>query len=524
MAPTASAGPSPDPLQVTVQLAPDVTTTSLVTTDQGGYLSLFAPDGTMYALTIPPGAVLSDLDMTMTLVTSVAGSPLGDELVGAVDIGPSGLAMLQPAMLTITPQEPLPVTQEGPFTSRSDGADFHMTPLVSDPATLTIPILHTTVFGVVRSDQQRRADTLRTTAASVEAQLSQEIAVELQKAREKALAGDDDWDPAPVFERLQAYRDTVLVPMMAAAETDHTLLAETLRRWLAWERGRQLIGDGDGALDPEILESFKRAFEHYVAQTKERCYAHDFGVVIDWLRVVKTDVLLKGVLGLADADAAAFLHDCLTFTLEMDSRATADVNPCILFDGVAKSDLRLQASVVMHYDDPGPWIGPMRWVTGMYRVECHSGEGIVELNATVEATGFADPKELTVLAWKPELNVIAQGEETTAVLRLQHVIVQPGDPELSFRTTGDASVLPLGVTSKDGSTSTGSAGWRDTFRASAGGTPVDATLDGAIILADWVPTGDGDELARREHKETSTTTFGTTSNDTTFTLRHTPVR
>ena len=144
---TARSAASPDPMAVGVEFAPDVTTTSLVTTDKGGYLSLFAPDGTMYALTIPPKAVLSDLDMTMTLVTSVTGSPLGEELVGAVDIGPSGLELLQPAMLTITPLEPLPVAQDGPFTSRTDGSAFHMTPLITDPSTLTIPILHLTVFG-----------------------------------------------------------------------------------------------------------------------------------------------------------------------------------------------------------------------------------------------------------------------------------------------------------------------------------------------------------------------------------------
>ena len=324
---TAPSAASPDPMTVGVALAPDVTTTSLVSTEQGGYLSLFAPDGTMYALTIPPNAVLSDLDMTMTLVTSVTGSPLGEELVGAVDIGPSGLQLLQPAMLTITPTKPLPVGQEGPFTARADGADFHMTPLTADPATLTIPILHLTVFGLIQSDQQHRADTLRRTARDVEAQLSQEIAQELQKARE---AGGD-WDPSPVLDRLQTYRDTVLVPMMAAAETDYHLLGEALRHWLSWERQRQLMGLNE-PLDPEILDSFRRGFENYVAHTKERCYAHDFGVVIDYLRLARMDQLLGGVLGLAETDAATFLHNCLTFTLEMDSQVTADLNTCAFID------------------------------------------------------------------------------------------------------------------------------------------------------------------------------------------------
>ena len=85
-------------------------------------------------------------------------------------------------------------------------------------------------------------------------------------------------------------------------------------------------------------------------------------------------------------------------------------------------------------------------------------------------------------------------------------------------------MLIMGIHKEDSTTSTGPAGWRDQFRSSAGGTPVDAELDGPIVLADWVPTGGGDELARRDHKESTKSTIGTMSDDTTFILRHTPIR
>jgi len=247
------------------------------------------------------------------------------------------------------------------------------------------------------------------------------------------------------------------------------------------------------------------------------------------------DALMGGILGLADGDAATFLHNCLTFTLEMDSRMTADLNTCDLLDAGSShltQDLRLRASVVMHYDEPGPWVGPMQWVTGAVGAKCAPvGVGSVVIDSKFHASGFADPGVLTVLAWKPELNVTAQGEQTTAVLRLQSVIVQPGDPELSYAGTGDLTLVmgqegnhAVGIQSKNNPTWTGPSGWRDAFRSSAGGIPVDQALDGGLILGDWVPTGVGDELARRDHKETAKTMFGTVSGDTTFILRHTPVR
>ena len=117
------------------------------------------------------------------------------------------------------------------------------------------------------------------------------------------------------------------------------------------------------------------------------------------------------------------------------------------------------------------------------------------------------------------------------MLRLQHVVVQPGDPELSFQGKGQIAILmqqqgnqASGLVSKEGSTWTGPAGWLDGFRSSAGATVGGQAPDEAYVLADWVPTAEGDALARRDHKETAKTMFGTVSGDTTFILRHTPVR
>lgn len=521
-------GQSPPPA-VGVTLVPDVTTMSTVTVDQGGYLSLFAPDGTFYTLTVPPKAVLSDVDLTMTLAGSVTGSPLGDTLVGAVDIGPSGLQLLQPAMLTITPATPVTVGEEGPFAADPDGSGFHLTPLAADPSTLTLPVDDLGVVGVLRSDQPQRDAMVSQALPDAKAQLSQELSQLLHDAR----ASGEGLDLDAVAGLLDAYRDAVVVPLLSAAETDHTQFARALEEWLGWERQRALLGLGEDGMDPDLMASFRTAFATYVEHTKERCYAHDLGVVNDFLRLARMDALMGGILGLAEnGEVASFLDDCLTFTLEMDARVTADFETCVFSDdGTINHDLRVTASVVIKAMQPAPWTGPMRWVTGDVDAACDLSVGPALMDTTFHSTGFGNPGELRVTAWQPDLATVAGPAETVAVLGLRGLTIDPDEPELAF--TGEGNVLLVmeqqgttvrGIKGEDDRSWTGPSGWRDPFLASVGGAPVGDAPGGGYALSDWVPIVDGDQLFRRDRAVAEQTIFGPTSADSTFILRHTPVR
>jgi hypothetical protein len=286
-------------------------------------------------------------------------------------------------------------------------------------------------------------------------------------------------------------------------------------------------------MDPELLESFRTAFATYVEHTKERCYAHDFGVIQDFLRLARMDALMGGVLGLEeDAAVAAFLDDCLTFTLEMDARVTADWDSCVFSDdGTIRHDLRVTASVVISAMQPGPWAGPMRWVTGEVDAACKIAVGSAFTDATVHATGFGDPGELRVTAWQPDLTTVVAGEQSVVKVGLRSLAIDPDEPELSF--TGEGNVLIVmeqrgttarGIKGEDRSAWTGPSGWRDPFLASVGGVPVDPALGGGYALADWEPVIDGDQLFRREVAVAEQTMFGPVSTDVTFVLRHTPTR
>ncbi|MFN8622547.1 MAG: hypothetical protein U0869_17565 [Chloroflexota bacterium] len=526
--PGAATEPAPTLPQAGIQLDPAVTMTSLVTADQGGYLSLFAPDGSMYALTVPPHAVLSDIEMTMTLATAVTRSPLGDQLVGGVDLGPSGLQLIEPAMLTITPATPLSVAEEGPFTARTDGAGFQLTPLTADPSTFTMPILHFTVFGLMKTDAAHRDAALQGGVTDAKTRFAQEQSQALQDAREHGGTID-----VPALEaRFEAYRDGVVVPLMTAAEADPGVFWQAFNEWLARERQRQLWNLDGAALGPGFLDSLRTAFATYVEHTKARCDQHDLGVIVDFLRLEQ----LNQQLGLGfdqEGDAMGWLDGCLTFTLEMDAVSTAKLDTCVLIDTGShlSTEFHLRASVVLKGLQQGPWTGPMQWVTGKEEGECHIRIASSFIDGKVRTAGVGDAGVLTVLGWKPDVNIVSQADgQTVAEMRLRHLVVQPGDPKLTL--TGDSSVLIAmqqhgnevsGVGGKNSETSTQSIDWPRDFGALSGGTPVGDPDGGAWDLGDWVPSGEGDVIATREHSDASHSDIGDTTHHLTLTLRHTPV-
>lgn len=68
---------------------------------EGGTLSTSSASGVDYALTIPPGAVMAPVSITMTPISAVAKFPLSGGFGGGVDLQPSGLVLAVPAELRI---------------------------------------------------------------------------------------------------------------------------------------------------------------------------------------------------------------------------------------------------------------------------------------------------------------------------------------------------------------------------------------------------------------------------------------
>jgi hypothetical protein len=105
---TTSAAPvtidwKPVPLTATPDEAHAVT--GPVTVAEGGELTATDAAGVVYRLTVPPGAVPADLQVTLTLLAAVAGVP-GQTAAYAVDLAPAGTQLAVPARLDVVPSVP----------------------------------------------------------------------------------------------------------------------------------------------------------------------------------------------------------------------------------------------------------------------------------------------------------------------------------------------------------------------------------------------------------------------------------
>ena len=124
----------------------------------GGTLSATAADGTVFTLTVPPGALASSEGITLTPVAAIDRLPLSGGLSAAVELAPEGLRLFKPATLLITPSAPIPADQEMTFSWRGDGEEFILYPPdpVGTPA-VSLSVTHFAGYGVGRGTSADQA-------------------------------------------------------------------------------------------------------------------------------------------------------------------------------------------------------------------------------------------------------------------------------------------------------------------------------------------------------------------------------
>lgn len=93
-----TSAPEAEPANVAVETANSV---QKIVGPDGGTLTTTSGAGIAYTLEIPAGALLDEFEIAMTPVTSIKGIPYAGGLEGAVQLQPSGLNLLTPAVLTI---------------------------------------------------------------------------------------------------------------------------------------------------------------------------------------------------------------------------------------------------------------------------------------------------------------------------------------------------------------------------------------------------------------------------------------
>ena len=114
----------------------------------GGELSTTGRDGTRFILTFPAGSLPQPQEITLAPALSVSGLPLEGTVLAAVHMGPSGLRLLNPAILTIELPLTAPTNELVGFLIQNNGEGFHLYPIAINGNSVSFQLFHFTIGGV----------------------------------------------------------------------------------------------------------------------------------------------------------------------------------------------------------------------------------------------------------------------------------------------------------------------------------------------------------------------------------------
>lgn len=319
-----------DELSAAITVTPVLQDGGAVSADfghEGGELTATGEDGTVYTLIVPPEALAWETTITMTPLAEVEGLPFGDGPTYGIDLEPSGLEFIEPAVLRIDPPTPIPVEQQLSFGYH----DGDLTLAVLDPrnADLELQVAHFSGYGVrpgLLDDVDEVLDRIgRTEELRIEAAMQRALA----EARQKSLSGQDASGEWERFKALMAeYEELVIKPRLAAIEESCSSGRSILRFLLGHERLQEIFfGEESGSL----LDGLSTNFSELLEQVTGVCTAEEYQMCVDdhvvhrllqfYLETARTNALLGQEVAEGESTPAleelrARTEDCMTFELE----------------------------------------------------------------------------------------------------------------------------------------------------------------------------------------------------------------
>lgn len=329
-----------DPIQVAVTLDSDKAVEALIPVE-GGALSATGADGTVYTLEIPSGALLNETTISLTPVGSIAGMPFGGEQTYAVQLGPEGLFLYDIAILTITPAEDLPLSEQIVFGYLEDGKDLILAAPVVDSNEIKIQVLHFSGNGVTKGLLADIEPVRHRLGGTAERIMENAVSIELALTRQ----GADGEARRDLFsDAFREYEEQVVKPRVAEAVESCAAGRLAEQTLLRLDLMRQALGFS------EVSQNYYPALLDTVAQV---CMAEEYDLCVDQHiihRMIPALVYFKyryAMMGLP-ADhvvlrlAEGLTEKCLTFKLQFDSSATFVDEGFVLWVSAVNSEITLR--------------------------------------------------------------------------------------------------------------------------------------------------------------------------------------
>jgi hypothetical protein len=330
------------PRTVTPALDSAHAVSSLVTSAGGGTLTATGANGTRYTLAIPAGALVSDETITMTPVSSVAGSPLGS-LVGAVQLTPGGLQLLKSATLTIVPPATVNTRNLAGFNAYEGGQDLGLYPLDNGRG-FFLSHHHFSTFGVAEASAANLHASLLLMPSRPQAQWAQINVNALRASDHKAFA----------LTAVAYYRD-IVAPLVDKALTNDTYAESAISELEGWARVIQDLGFETNEYLKPLLQDMPRLIHEIelnaANQRYKRCVEKDD--LSEIARLLATE-RSAAVLGAALGPAADLGNKCAHF--ELDVSTTAEEHQ-LTGDNEITADIGVEDDVPISADATGAYTG-----------------------------------------------------------------------------------------------------------------------------------------------------------------------
>jgi hypothetical protein len=273
--------PKPAPKVLNVSLGLDSThSASAVVGTAGGTITTQRADGSDVTLTVPAGALSASTKLTITPAASLAGLPKGLKLIAGVQLAPEGLALAQPASVSL---EVGAGTAEG-IAWFATGKAVSRYPSARDGSRLIMRVTHFSGVGAVQGPTSAYNNVPSAIAA------------------------------------LKARYTSAVKPLLQQAVTNDEVVGAALDAAFGLMREVELLGLGsDFAKErAEIFEFLPKILQNALEQAARKCTdAHDLSQVERMLKLER----LAELFGIHVAGPGALERGakCLQFELDFDT-------------------------------------------------------------------------------------------------------------------------------------------------------------------------------------------------------------
>jgi hypothetical protein len=478
----------------------------------GGSLVLTNSDGVIYQLQFPTDNPEDLENVTLAVVTQVSGLPVNHPLLAGINLTAEDPELIGELTLTVTRPGGFPSGSLG-FACQAAGAEFHPYPIRVSGDQLVFHVHDIGGFGVLQAAPTDAAVFQQRPPTSLEDRIEQKVALIAFAAGGASGLSWQGQGTSSVQDATYAaesqFLDLAVDAELIMAETDEGLFDLATHTYADWYARVQDEGIADRFADniAQANQYVVAAFENSINRKSQRCQQHDLGQI---LRMVNAGRIM-GWQPWAPAFTAAVRRDledtirrCATFQMDFDSLM---INTSTA--GVERS--RTHADVTLQLGSPISFL---------------SGQGTL---AFTEAVPFLIPAPCAPVTTTP-----SSAPFNIPYCRL-HLQMAPGNwsPTNHWRFKDARVDFILPVVHEgfyvicDGVWVDIPDFWYPEFGAAhtdelTAVTPPGSLPEAVFQITGWTPGG-GEVIATKSYARSTPFNGGTVEEQTTLTLRHTPM-